>query len=104
MNGLSGGQIHNANRITIELARSLFGKLARDLSRPRAPVGFELVEVSFEGVPDPEERAFLGSIETSFHLSDEKVDRLISAGREVLRGSPGFQRALVGMRAVAQQE
>ncbi len=104
VNGLTGGQIHNANRITIGLARALFGKLARDLSRPGAPVDFELVEVSFEGVQDPEERAFLGDIETSFHLSDEKVDRLISAGREVLRNSPGFQRALVGMRAVAQQE
>ena len=70
VNGLSGGQIHNANRITIELARELFGKLARDLSRPGAPVDFELVEVSFEDVQDPEERAFLGDIETSFRLSD----------------------------------
>ena len=68
------------------------------------PGDVELVEVSFEGVQDPDERAFLGDIETSFRLSDEKVDRLISAGREVLRNSPGFQRALVGMRAMVQQE
>ena len=104
VNGLSGGQIHNANRITIELARELFGRLARDLSRPGAPVDFELVEVSFEEVQDPEERAFLGDIETSFHLSDEKVDRLISAGREVLRNSPGFQRALTGMGGMVDRE
>ena len=56
--------------------------------------------MSFEEARDPAERSFLGDIETSFHLSDEKVDRLISAGRDVLRNAPGFQRAQVGMGAV----
>jgi NTE family protein len=94
VSGLSGSQIHNTNRITIELARMLFDDLGRALSRPGAPVAVEFVEVSFEELADAGEREFLGGVETSFRLSDEKVDRLISAGRDVLRRSPSFQRAV----------
>ena len=50
--------------------------------------------MSFQAVEDPVERAYLDGIETSFNLSDEKVDRLIAAGRQVLRDSPGYGRAL----------
>jgi NTE family protein len=104
VSGLIGRQMHNANRITIELARELFQKLGRDLSRPGAEVAVDLVEVSFEAVEDPEERAFLGNVETSFKLSGGKVDRLIAAGREVLRRSAGFQRAVAGMRDPEQRD
>ncbi len=94
VSGLSGSQIHNTNRITIELARMLFDDLGRALSRPGFPVAVELIEVSFEEHTDAAERKFLGDVETSFKLSDEKVDRLISAGREILRGSAAFQRVV----------
>jgi NTE family protein len=94
VSGLSASQIHNTNRITIELARMLFDDLGRALSRPGFPVAVELVEVSFEEHTDDAEREFLGDIETSFRLSDEKVDRLISAGREILRDSAAFQRVV----------
>ena len=55
---------------------------------------FEFVEVGFEQVTDPEERDYQRRIETSFQLSDETVDRLIAAAREVLIESAAFQRAL----------
>jgi hypothetical protein len=96
--GLSAAQIHKDNRITVELVRRVFGDLAHDLSRPRAPVGFELVEVTFAKVLDPAEREFLGNIETSFNLSDEKVDRLIAAARRVLSTSQEFAEALTRIR------
>jgi NTE family protein len=103
VSGLSASQIHNTNRITIELARMLFDDLGRALSRPGFPVAVELVEVSFEEHTDDAEREFLGDIETSFRLSDEKVDRLISAGREILRDSAAFQR-VVGRLDESMQE
>jgi hypothetical protein len=52
------------------------------------------VDVSFGKLEDPAEREFLQGIETSFHLSDEKVDRLIAAGRRLVRDSPKLARAL----------
>jgi hypothetical protein len=57
-------------------------------------VRFEFVEVGFEQVPDPDERESLRRIETSFTLSDKKVDRLIAAARQILRESDAYQRAL----------
>ncbi|MBW2286961.1 MAG: patatin-like phospholipase family protein [Deltaproteobacteria bacterium] len=103
MSSLSGRQIHNTNRITIELARKLFNDLGRTLSRPGAPVAVDFVEVSFEMNEDTSEREFLGGVETSLRLSAEKVDRLISAGRGILRSSPAFQRA-VGRMGAAKRE
>jgi NTE family protein len=94
VNGLTTAQIHNVNRVTVELARQEFSDWARELTRPGAAVRFELVEVSFDEVEDPVEREYLQKIETSFHLSDEKVDRLIAAGRRVVRDSPELARAL----------
>jgi NTE family protein len=94
VSGLSGAQIHNVNRITVELAKQEFSDWAHALSRPGAPVRFELVDVSFGKLEDPAEREYLQEIETSFHLSDEKVDRLIAAGRRLVRDSPELARAL----------
>jgi hypothetical protein len=50
--------------------------------------------VGFEQVADADDRDYLRRIETSFQLSDEKVDRLIAVSRQVLRESQAFQRAL----------
>jgi NTE family protein len=94
VSGLSGAQIHNTNRLTLELARQEFSDWARELSRPGAPVRFELVDVSFAKLEDLAEREYMQGIETSFHLSDEKVDRLIAAGRRLVRDSPELARAL----------
>jgi len=52
---------------------------------------FEVIELSFLDVPDPEERAYLNKQSTSLALSDEAVDRLRTAARQALRGSSRFQ-------------
>ncbi len=59
-------------------------------------VDFYFVEVSFSEHPDPEERDYLKQLPTSFVLTDEAVDRLIAAGREVLRSSTEYQKLLSG--------
>jgi NTE family protein len=94
VSGLSNAQIHNVNRMTVELAKQEFSDWAHELSRPGAPVHFELVDVSFGKLEDPAEHEYLLGIETSFHLSDEKVDRLIAAGRRLVRDSPELAQAL----------
>jgi len=48
----------------------------------------------------PEEREYYDLIPTSFSLSEEQVDRLILAGRELLRNNPDFQRLLVDIGGV----
>lgn len=93
VNGLSSAQIHRANRVTVELAQQAFTRWSSELSSADAPVVFEFVEVSFDALADPDESEYLAGIETSFKLSDEKVDRLIAAGRRLVLEAPGLERA-----------
>lgn len=54
-----------------------------------------MVELAFDELDDPEERAYFHGLPTSFKLDDEAVDRLIAAGRTLLHESPEL-RALLG--------
>jgi NTE family protein len=47
-----------------------------------------MIEVAFDMLDDPEERAYFHELPTSFKLDDEAVDRLIAAGRKMLQESP----------------
>jgi NTE family protein len=91
LNGMVSASMHNTNLMTLEGARMSLDAFVSELPKS---VRYAIVEVSFEQMQDPEERARLEEIETSFTLNDEKVDRLISAGRALTRASPGLREAL----------
>ena len=57
-------------------------------------VDFHFIEVNFSEHPDPAERDYLKRLPTSFVLTDEAVDRLIAAGRLVLRNNDEYKRLL----------
>jgi len=57
-------------------------------------VDFHFIEVNFSEDPDPEERDYLKRLPTSFVLNNEAVDRLIAAGRHILRNNSEYQRLL----------
>ena len=78
---------------------------ARELSTPEQTVEPYFIQLGFKDIKQPEKLQFFNLIPTSFSLSDEQVDSLISAGRELLRSDPGFQRfvaELGGTRPSAQ--
>lgn len=81
---------------TLELLREQLARW-RDLAKAgsRLPSATELqffpVEISFFGIPDPEERRYFLNQPTSFHLPDEAVDRLREVGGRLLRDSPDFR-------------
>ena len=62
------------------------------------------IDVSFAGVPDPEERAYLNELPTSFVLSDEAVDRLRAAAGQALLNSPDFKQLLIDSHAQIVEE
>jgi NTE family protein len=76
---------------TIDIVRYAYNNWAKELSTPERPVMLHFVEVSFDAVENEQEREYLHGIGTSFDLEDEEVDRLIGAGRDILRASPVFQ-------------
>jgi NTE family protein len=88
---VTADQISRYGEDTIQLVRATFDTWVKDKSTPEHPVSFHFVEVNFEHVRDDGERDFLNGIGTNFDLSDEQVDRLIAAARQVLRESTEFQ-------------
>lgn len=64
-------------------------------------VDFHFIEVNFSEHPDADERDYLKRLPTSFVLPDEAVDRLIAAGRLVLRNNSEYRRLLA--RPAAQR-
>ena len=72
---------------------------AAQTDKPCQSIDFHFVEVSFSAHPDPEEEEYLKKLPTSFVLDDEAVDRLIEAGREVLRSDAEYQRLLAGVKS-----
>lgn len=57
-------------------------------------VGFHFVEVNFSEIQDAQERDYLKALPTSFVLTDQAVDHLIAAGRNVLKSNSEFQQLL----------
>ena len=91
---VSGVQIRRSNFETLELSQQTIRALGEALSEEGHPVTAHLVEVGFDLSDSEEERKYLKHLPTSFKLSDEQVDRLIAAGRKILRESPDYQELL----------
>ena len=72
------------------------GKHSRNATGDCKGVEFYFIEVNFSEYPDPDERNYLKQLPTSFALDDEAVDRLIAAGRLVLRNNREYQSLISG--------
>jgi NTE family protein len=95
---VSRAQIRRTNSDTLDFMTEEVSRWASDLATAGNPVKGHLVEVSFDHLGDTERRDYLEKIPTNFSLSDEQVDRLIEAGRTLLRESPSFKAAIEGLR------
>lgn len=95
---MSGVQLHRYNAASIDLVETALHKWAEDLSTPESPVTPYFIEVSFEDVKDSPLKQFINMIPTSFFLKDDEVDKLIEAGRQLLRNNPDFQKLLMDIK------
>jgi len=94
---ISDVQLHRYNVATLELMKVSVKRWAKDLSTVGRPVTPYFVHVSFRDIDHPELLQFFNQVPTSFSLSDEQVDKLIAAGRELLRKNLEFQRFVAGL-------
>jgi NTE family protein len=83
-------QMRNYTSDTLHIVERAYEEWEGSRSDDAAQAQFDFVEVTFSAVKDDDERAYLNALPTSLQLSEEQVDRLISAGRQLLRESPSF--------------
>jgi NTE family protein len=67
---------------------------AEKLSTPERAVKAHFITVSLQDIQHPDMLNFFNQIHASFSLNDEQVDKLIKAGRELLRDNTEFQQLL----------
>jgi NTE family protein len=91
MNAMTAIQLHRYNAATTDLVRNNLDNWAKELSTPEHKINTYFIEVSFEGVTQPQLKLFLNKIPTSFKLEPDQVDALIKNGRTLLRADPEFQ-------------
>ena len=79
------------------------GKWTEAVSTPDRPVTPYFVQLGFDDLESPEARQYFNRVPTSFNLSEKQVDRLIEAGRELLRNNPDYQRLLADLGGATVQ-
>ncbi|MDE0886081.1 MAG: patatin-like phospholipase family protein [Myxococcota bacterium] len=95
MNSVSGSQIRRYNLETLLLTEISLTQWAEILSEKSGKrVDARLIEIDFDSIPQKQSRDYFKLIPTSFVLSDQTVDDLKTAGRELLRANPIFQEFL----------
>ena len=98
LNSVTNIQLHRYNVATLQQTQQSVERWARELSTPERPVSPYFIRLSFEDVADTPLRRFLNEIPTSLALSGEQVDRLIAAGRELLRNNAEFRRLVASLK------
>ncbi len=96
---MSDAQLHRYNIATVELLKDKLQQWSEQLSTPQNQVKPYFIKFGFKDLKSPEEQKFFNTIPTSFSLSHEQVDRLIEAGRQLIRGHSGYQLLLKDLQA-----
>ena len=54
-------------------------------------VTLEVIDISFDAIPDPTERAYFMNLPTSFVLPDKDIDRLVEVAGQLMRQSAEYK-------------
>jgi NTE family protein len=55
-----------------------------------------IVDVSFDGLSDPQEKAYFNGLPTSFSLTPDQIQKLIAVGGRLLADNPDFREFMMG--------
>ncbi|CAI8164222.1 MAG: Uncharacterised protein [Pseudidiomarina mangrovi] len=87
-------QLHRYNAATISVMNQALTRWSQELSDFWQPVEPYLIEISFDGVQQEQQRLLLNQIPTGLALTPEQADALIQAGQQLLQNHPEFQRLM----------
>lgn len=91
MAAVSSAQFSNYNRETLDRLSKRLAEIQQYAEENELPTRVYFTQVSFEHVKSQEINRLLNSLPTTLALEDIDVDRLIVAGRLILRNEPAFQ-------------
>lgn len=92
-------QLHLYNTETNSVMKDELVNLVQVLSESDTNINPYFIEVNIEDVKDPEELLYLNQIPTSFYLEKEQADKVIDAGRTLLRNNEQYIKLLTNIGA-----
>ena len=95
---VSDAQIGRYTVESLALLEEALEKWAAELSTPEHKVTPFFIRLDFESIANKQHRHIFNNMATSFSLPDDEVDKLIEAGRTLLRQSPVYQELLQTIR------
>lgn len=98
VNAVTNAQIRRYNATTLALIDTVLERWAQEISTSDHTVTPYFIQLSIDDTADPATLKFLNGIPTSFVLSDEQVDQLITSGHELLRANPVYREFLSELR------
>lgn len=91
VDAFTDAQMKLYNVETLAFIRQRLREDEKRLNAIGIPMRFYFAEVSFASVRSRDEKDFFNNLPTSLELTDAEVDRLINAGRELLRNNAEYQ-------------
>jgi NTE family protein len=82
--------VNQNSQLSMELMRQTFERWKRERPAGRS-TSLRIAELTFHGLQDPDERSYFEAVPTSLALDKEQVDRLVEAGRRLLRENPQYR-------------
>ena len=92
-------QLRRYSAATLDAIKQKMARWAQAVSTPQRPVASHFIQLTFADLSDTSQRKFFEKLPTSFALSDEQVDKLISVGGTLLRENADFRRLLTTLEA-----
>jgi NTE family protein len=91
MSAYISSQMSRYNQETLDAMRRTVDTIATNSRERGTPVDVHFAEVSFNDIQAKEVSAFFNRTPTTLELGDVEIDRLIAAGRMLLRNDPEYQ-------------
>ncbi|MCU7818053.1 MAG: patatin-like phospholipase family protein [gamma proteobacterium symbiont of Lucinoma myriamae] len=97
ISSMSDIQLHRYNNTTLQMMKRSLEKWAKEVSTPERQVESYFINIGLKDISEPKMRLIFNKIPTSFALSQETVDHLVSGGQKMLHKDPEYQRLLTDM-------
>ena len=94
VHALTDAQLHRYSAATLKLWKQSQQRWSKELSTPEQAVTPYFIKLGFREMQPQERRQYYNQIPTNLSLSEEQVDGLIEAGRELLYTHPVFLQLL----------
>ncbi len=97
ISAMSDVQLHRYNTGTLALMEASIKQWAEDISTPDHQVTPYFIRIGVRDITEKDHRLIFNKIPTSFALSKEQVDGLVTGGRRVLENNAEYQRLVTDL-------